>query len=461
MGMSAEHIGRDQVGLEEIREKLESTTLNSVRKVLPDRAVHEACEAVGHTYRKRTLPPLVTVLHMILAAIWPEESFAASFQVMWDAMVSRLPGAAGGSPTDSSVTRARGRLPLSLWEWLFAWLSKEAQSLSSSLDSWRGHRVVLVDGTCVSMEEEPALVEAFGRCRGKDGEARYPVARLVTLALANTMTIVAQALGRYTEDETVLVAPLLKTLKEGDLLVGDRHFAGAALYARYRRHGLAFLTRVHQKLNVSRLKRLVTHAAGDFITTLKMDAPYRKKDPTLPESVWVRLIPVVIHSRGKREATWLVTSLLDAKRYPAHEIAELHERRWRIETLLRQVKINMSADVLRSRTPAGIRKEIIARLMAVNIVRMIILEAAIDHGIDPLRISFVHAVRAIIVFAPALATTPIWNAPSVYRAMLKEIAAHTVPQRPGRNEPRAVRRDTKHYPSLRTTRRQWRLTHVA
>ena len=92
---------------------------------------------------------------------------------------------------------------------------------------------------------------------------------------------------------------------------------------------------------------------------------------------------------------------------------------------------------------------------------MIILEAAIEHDVDPLRISFVHAVRAIIVFAPALATTPIWNAPSVYRAMLKEIAAHTVPQRPGRQEPRAIRRETKHYPSLRTTRRAWRLTHVA
>ena len=134
--MSAvEQMGREGVGLEEIRRKLGSTTLNSVRKVLPDRAIEEACEAVGYAYRKGDLPPLVTVQHMVLAAIWLEESFAASWQVMWGALASRVSEAAGKSPTDSSVTRARGRLPLSVWEWLFAWLSQEAQSLSSSLSS--------------------------------------------------------------------------------------------------------------------------------------------------------------------------------------------------------------------------------------------------------------------------------------------------------------------------------------
>jgi len=157
----------------------------------------------------------------------------------------------------------------------------------------------------------------------------------------------------------------------------------------------------------------------------------------------------------------LATSLLDADRYPAQELAELYARRWRIETLFREVKVNMSADVLRSKTPAGIRKEIAARLIAVNIVRMIILEAALQHNVDPLRIGFVHATRAILAFAAALATEPIWKVRTIYSAMLTEIAAHLVPERPGRNEPRAARREQKHYPSLRTTRIAWRLANAA
>jgi len=454
-------IGKGGVCLEEICRKLEETTLNSVRKVLPDRAIRQACAAVGYVCRKRLLTPLVTVLHMIVTAIWPEESFRGGWQVVWDAMVSRLPGAAGRSPTAASVTKARARLPVAVWEKLFAWVSQRGQELSSCLDKWRGHRVVLLDGTCVSMPDRPELFAAFGRCRTRHGEGRYPVARLVTVALANTMTVLGYAMGAYREDETRLSLPLLGRLKQGDLLVADRHYAGANLYHGYLSAGLEFLTRVHQRVKVSRLRRLETYARGDFLTEMKIDPAYRKKDPTLPAMVIVRLIQVVIRSRGKREVTWLVTSLLDPKRYPAREIGELYARRWRIETLFREVKINLCADVLRSKTADGVRKEIIARLIAVNIVRMIILEAAIEHGIDPLRLSFVHATRAILSFAPALATEPIWKLPSIYQAMLHEIASQIVPQRPGRNEPRAVRRDRKPYPRLRETRHAWRLKNVA
>jgi hypothetical protein len=140
----------------------------------------------------------------------------------------------------------------------------------------------------------------------------------------------------------------------------------------------------------------------------------------------------------------------------------LYARRWRIETLFREVKINLSADVLRSQRPDGVRKEIIARLTALNIVRSIMLEAAVQAGMsDPLRISFAHAVRAIISFSAALSHVPLALVWEVYEAMLIEIASHVNPERPGRLEPRAVCRERKHYPSLRMTRAEWRARHVA
>jgi len=90
------------------------------------------------------------------------------------------------------------------------------------------------------------------------------------------------------------------------------------------------------------------------------------------------------------------------------------------------------------------------------------LEAAIDNDdVDPIRISFVYAVRTIVMFTPALATEPIWKLPKIYKAMLAEIAAHLVPERPGRNEPRAVTRERKHYPKLKTTREVWRNSYAA
>ena len=165
--------------------------------------------------------------------------------------------------------------------------------------------------------------------------------------------------------------------------------------------------------------------------------------------------------RGKRKAVWFATSLLDDRKYPASEIVALYGKRWRIETLFRAVKIEMSADVLRSKRPDGIRKEVCARLMALNIVRAVMLEAAGEHGVDPLRISFSHAIRCILAFAPALAMEPIWVVQAIYKAMLREIASHLLRERPGRSEPRAIKREKKHYPYLRTTRSLWRLKNVS
>ena len=123
--------------------------------------------------------------------------------------------------------------------------------------------------------------------------------------------------------------------------------------------------------------------------------------------------------------------------------------------------MNFSAAVLRSCSVDAVRKEVAARLIAIDVLRIIMLEAAMENGVDPIRISFVGAVRAVLAFAPALALEPVWKLPSIYRAMLKQIASQVVPERPSRNEPRAVRREPKHYPSLKTTRKQWRKNYAA
>jgi hypothetical protein len=446
---------------ERISEKIESITFNSIRKVLPDRAIEDACDAVGYHYRQRMITPIVTVLHMILAAIWPEESFAASWQILWTSFSSMFTEHSGKSPSLGSVAKARYRLPLQMWNKLFEWLSQPAQNLSQSFDKWKGHRVVLLDGTCVSMPDKAELFEEFGGPTGYHGKCRYPLARLVTLCIAGTMIVLDYALGRYDNDENFLAKSSLQKLQKGDLLLADRHFAAAHFYWYYLSLGLEFLTKAHQRLKISRIKPIQSYSRYDFLGWLNINEIYRRKEPQLPAKIMVRFIRTAVCDRGKRKTVWLVTSLLDGKLYPAKEVALLYSKRWRIETLFREVKINLSADVLRSICPQAIRKEVAARLMAVNIVRMIMIEAAIENDVDPIRISFVHAVRTVLMFAPALAREPIWNLPQIYRAMLVEIGTNLVPERQGRNEPRAVTRERKHYPKLRTTRELWRKRYAA
>jgi hypothetical protein len=311
-----------------------------------------------------------------------------------------------------------------VWHRLFEWVAQSTQALSSQWDTWRGHRVALIDGTCVSMAEEPALRAAFGSCRSKGREGRYPLARMVTLALANTLAVIGHAVGRYQDSEPGLMWPLLETLSPGDLLVGDRRFAAAHYYARYRTMGLEFITRKHHRLRLSKLKVLWRLGPNDVVAVVCVNPVSRRKDPSLPATVTVRVIGITACVRGRCKAMWLVTSLLDGELYPAAEIA--------------------------------------ARLITLNLVRTLMMEAAQAEGVDPWRISYAETVRVLLAFSPPLAAVRSGHRLlRIYRAMLHEISLHLVPERPGRNEPRMARREKKHYPTLRTTRKQWRLTNAA
>ena len=440
---------------------LESVTFNSIRKVLPDRAIIKACRQADYDYRKRIITPIVTVLHMIVSAIWPDDSFIASWQLTWSAFAANNPCFAGQSPHNGSVVKARKRLPLQVWKNIVQWLCQQAQINSEAVAYWRSHRVVSVDGTCLTLTDEPELCKQFGISKGNYGDRKYPLVRLVCLCLTEAMTVINYRLGGYRDDENALLAPILKTLRKGDLLVGDRHFAGANLYWHYMQNGLEYLTRAHQRLKISHLKKLWSYNANDFVARLKIGDAYRRKNPEMPKYIRARFIRVQVSNHGHRKSIWLITSLLDAECYPADEIAGLYQKRWRIETLFDQLKIKGGADLLRSKTTDGVHKEVAARICAINIVRIIMLQAAEAGGVDVMRISFVGTVRTIIAFAPVIALQPVWQLPMIYKAMLREIASHLVPERPGRLEPRKVTHDKRGYPKLKTTRGQWRKQYAA
>jgi len=459
--MSNKSIGKEIEETSHICSYFESVTFNSIRKALPDSVIVKACAKAEHRYRIRRITPVLTVLHMIAAAIWPEDSFVASWQLLWSSFIAAFPCLGRKSPSRGVVANARKRLPLAVWNRVVAWLCQQSQKHSEPIARWRSHRVVAADGTCLTLPATKELCDTFGLSRGNDGIRRYPLVKLVCLSLLETMTVINYRLGCYTEDENSLLHRMLKSLKKGDILVADRHYAGANLYWNYMENGLEYLTQLHQRQIVSRLKRLWSYCQDDFVAKLQIGDVYRRRNPAMPKYITARFIRVQAEIRGKYKSIWLVTSLSDAVQYPADEIAELYLKRWRIETLFGQLKVNCSADLIRSKTSDGVHKEVAARICAINIVRIIMLEAAAAGKVDVMRISFVGAVRAIIAFAPALALRPPWQLPMIYEAMLNRIASNLVPERPSRIEPRKVTHDPRGYPKLKTTRAQWRKQYAA
>ena len=75
--MSTHKIGHSGQNSEKISDQLQQVILNSIRNILPDAMIEQTCQEIGYTFRRRKLTPVVTVLHMVMAALWPEESLNA------------------------------------------------------------------------------------------------------------------------------------------------------------------------------------------------------------------------------------------------------------------------------------------------------------------------------------------------------------------------------------------------
>lgn len=150
----------------------------------------------------------------------------------------------------------------------------------------------------------------------------------------------------------------------------------------------------------------------------------------------------------------LVTTLLDPKLYPADQIIALYARRWRLELCLRDLKTLMGMDQLRCKTPDLIHKELLAYLVAHNLIRFVMTETVALHTVELDRISFKGTVDALRQSSAAIAQVRNRKMRSqLWEDLLLNLARDLIPKRPGRQEPRALKRRPKPYPLLNQPRR--------
>jgi hypothetical protein len=274
------------------------------------------------------------------------------------------------------------------------------------------------------------------------------------VALFSLATGAAHALvtGTLHGAEQALFPRLWSTLIRGfDLLLGDRAFGSFAMFCALRQCGLHGVFRLHQrrKIDWRKGKRL-----GKFDRLVTWNKPPKlswwRPEPA-PDSIMIRLLKVCVPIAGFRTRVLFVsTTLLDAKRFPAHTLAELYRCRWQVELYFRYIKTAMHMDVLRCLTPEMIRRELHMHMIAYNLIRGLMLQSALTYDMPLCRISFKGTCDTLRQWAPHLAATAA--IPALYgrliRSMLQIIAADLVPLRPNRSEPRAVKRRPKNYRRL-------------
>lgn len=418
--------------------------------ILDRGAIERHCEAVGHRWRDRKLTP-ADVLHLFILQILHNNT-----------AMTHLPCLAGARFTTAAYCRARRRLPLALFERLVAEVGRQAQRSDRDM-LWHGHRVYLEDGSGFSMPDTPALQAHFGQPDAQRPGCGFPVAHMLCLLDGHGGFIRDVKISPYRTHDMAHASALHPALSPGDVLVGDRAFCSYAHLALVSQRKLHGLFRVHQRQIVSFhphrpsanevlgsghptsrwIQRLGTR--DQLVKWRKPQSPPRwmteAQFDALPDELLLRELKCRIIDKAARvrEIT-LVTTLLDAEKYPARALAELYRRRWQIEVDFRDLKITLGMDVLKGKSVDVVLKEAYVFILVYNLIRTVMAKAGRRQKVPPYRISFIAALR--------------WLRPPEPRRDWPTLIVN--PSRPGRHEPRCRKRRMKQYDLMNRPRDELR-----
>jgi len=291
----------------------------------------------------------------------------------------------------------------------------------------------------------------------------FPIARMVVLLSLATAMIGGMALGPYSgkeTGETALFRELLNQLNEGDILLADRYYCSYFRITLLLETGVDFVVRLHQ-LRTADFRRGRRLGKGDHVVAWPrpnkpdwMDAETYQR---LPQSIEVREVHVRVKQQGFRVASLVVvTTLTDAKTYTKDDIASLYHKRWLAELDIRAIKIALDIDVLRCKSPAMVRKEIWTSLLAYNLIRRCMLQAAAESDCSPRQLSFTTAMQKIFTCWMVLLQLDEERRIALITRHLSGLLQHRVAHRPDRIEPRAIKRRPKPHKLLTKPRNQAR-----
>jgi putative transposase len=321
-----------------------------------------------------------------------------------------------------------------------------------------------VDGTGLSMPDTPANQKEYPQSEKIPAGIGFPLLRLVVIFCLSVGTVLDAAMARHAgkgTGEVSLFRAIDDVLGPGDVLLGDRIYSTFWDVARLRARGVDVVMRLHAGRREVWFRGRGHGTGNRRVWWTKPQRPSRMTEEeyaTYPKEVRLRAARVDVRQRGFRTRRYvLITTLTDATAYPAADLAALYRRRWQAELNLRSLKAVLQMDVLRGKSPDIVRKEVWAHLLAYNVVRAVMAQAAAQVGVRPDQLSFTGALHAVNAFLPKLqgARTEA-EAARLWCRLLRLLGRRRVGDRPDRYEPRRIKRRPKNYGRLNEPRPQAR-----
>jgi hypothetical protein len=402
--------------------------------------------AEGLKWRDRVLTPARTIQLMLLQVLHGNTA------------INHLRHLSDLNFTAGAYCQARQRLPLEI-------LEKLRQQINAKLESEdlkqgvSGPRIFLLDGSAVSMPDEEELQKEFPQPGRQRKGCGFPVAKVIALFHLGTGMLVDFVCRPLRTHDISCIEALHRYLAAGDILVADRAYCAYSHFISLIRLQVDAIIRKHQRIITDfKLRREHQINGGKYgyiygVPRSKLIKAIGKEDQiiqwfkpkskpksitkeeylALPDSITIRELRYEIVAPGFRSSEIVIfTTLVDEVQYPSAKIAEIYGLRWEIETNFNHLKTTLKMDILKTKSVDNIQRELIAYCIIYNLVRLVMIEAAVKLNLPLKRISFCDAAR--------------WLLESLFE--VRPLNIIVLPIRPGRREPRVKKRREKPYPYM-------------
>lgn len=408
--------------------------LGELTQIVPPEMVDAALESAGGTQQRlRRLPSRVVVYLLLAGALFAGQGW----QHVWSRLTSGL-AAAAGRPSASAITEAMRRVGPGPLRELFTLLTGSTLICTRHAVRFAGHLVVAIDGTQIAVADTEANRVTFPKPRaGPNGEAGYPMIRVVAIVASGTRQIVEAVFGSDKTGELTYAQELTTALRPGMLLLGDRNFASYKFFTALTTTGAGFLIRARTGHGAMKLPVMTRLPDGSYLS--------------LAGGVRVRVIDAAVmittQAATRTGHYRLITTLLDPGAAPAHRVVELYHDRWEIETAYCELKSTiLGGRVLRGRHPGAVTQEVWALLAAYQVLRTAMSDTVLDQPtIDPGRLSFTTALLTardqIVHAAGTIAGTTI----DLHGRIGTAVLANLMPTPRVRTRPRVIKRAISKY----------------
>jgi len=430
--------------------------------VLSEEVVAQALTASNVCWVDRIYSPLVTLWTFLGQVLSADHSCRAAVARLIAHRLSQRQRPC--SAETGAYCQARKRLPERFFADVARRTGRALETNAAPHWLWKRRRVYVYDGSSVSMPDTPENQHDYPQPDTQKPGLGFPLARIAAVFSLACGAVLDLGICRYAgkgQSELGMLRALWNIFLPGDVMLADRLMCTWTEMVMLKERGVDCVCRFtsHRTADFRCGKRL---GPGDHVVQWPKPTKPRSIDretyDALPEFLMIRECRVRVEQAGFRtESLLIATTLLDARDVTKQDLAQLYRARWNAELDLRSLKRTLQMDILRCKTPELVRKEIWTHILAYNLIRTIMAQAATKHGIEPRSISFKGAVQTLEAFQPVIAIQGQHDSTlraSLYEQLLDAIAVHRVADRPDRFEPRLRKRRPKHYGFLRKPRRE-------